>query len=71
MKKISYMLLVALCWAGCQRMNIAERIAMSEPIMPIRMTGDTMHIVLTDYLPILYGDTSLHGESSPSGGDFF
>ncbi len=26
--------------------------------MPIRMTGDTMHIVLTDYVPVLYGDTT-------------
>ena len=27
--------------------------------MPIRMHGDTTHIVLTDYVPVLYGDTSL------------
>ncbi len=27
--------------------------------MPVRMSGDTMHIVLTDYLPALYGDTAL------------
>lgn len=27
--------------------------------MPIRMTSDTTHIVLTDYLPALYGDTNL------------
>ncbi len=59
MKKIGIFFFVTLCWVGCQRMNIAERIALSEPIMPIRMTGDTMHVVLTDYLPILYGDTSL------------
>lgn len=26
--------------------------------MPIRMNGDTMHIVLTDYVPVLYGDTT-------------
>ena len=26
--------------------------------MPIRMSGDTMHIVLTDYVPVLYGDTT-------------
>lgn len=27
--------------------------------MPVRMTSDTTHIVLTDYLPALYGDTNL------------
>ena len=27
--------------------------------MPIRMSGDTTHVVLTDYLPALYGDTNL------------
>ena len=37
----------------------AESIRLSNPIMPIRMRADTMHIVLTDYLPVLYGDTSL------------
>jgi glycosidase len=33
--------------------------AVSNPIMPIRMHADTMHIVLTDYVPVLYGDTTL------------
>ena len=27
--------------------------------MPVRMTSDTMHVELTDYLPVLYGDTTL------------
>ena len=27
--------------------------------MPIRMTSDTMHVVLTDYVPALFGDTKL------------
>ena len=27
--------------------------------MPIRMLSDTTHIVLTDYVPVLYGDTTL------------
>ena len=27
--------------------------------MPIRMHSDTMHIVLTDYVPVLFGDTTL------------
>ena len=46
--------------AGCRQVNnVADVIAQSSPIMPIRMTGDTMHIVLTDYVPALYGDTGL------------
>ncbi len=32
--------------------------AVESPIMPIRMNSDTMHIVLTDYVPVLYGDTT-------------
>ena len=27
--------------------------------MPVRMTSDTMHVFLTDYVPALYGDTGL------------
>lgn len=51
---------MALIWAGCQpSSNIADTIAKSKPIMPVRMTSDTMHVVLTDYVPVLYGDTSL------------
>ena len=46
--------------AGCQqRSHIASTIAGSQPIMPVRMTSDTMHVELTDYLPVLYGDTTL------------
>ena len=58
MKKILYLFLIALVGASCHRANIAERVAISEPIMPIRMTSDTMHVVLTDYVPALYGDTN-------------
>ncbi len=60
MRKSLLILITALAFAGCQqRESVASTIALSEPIMPIRMTGDTMHIVLTDYLPLLYGDTAL------------
>ena len=45
---------------SCQHKNpIAATIASSHPIMPIRMTSDTTLVVLTDYVPALYGDTVL------------
>jgi len=51
---------MALCLTACQQQNpIASKLAESDPIMPIRMTSDTMHVVLTDYVPVLYGDTTL------------
>ena len=60
MRKTICLLLLALCMAGCQKHNpVASVIASSNPIMPIRMTGDTMHVVMTDYVPMLYGDTTL------------
>jgi len=59
MRKSILFLSLALCLAGCQqRESIASDIAHSNPIMPIRMQSDMMHIVLTDYLPVLYGDTA-------------
>ena len=60
MRKSIFILVIALCCAGCQRdPHIVQRIAESDPIMPIRMNGDTTHVVLTDYVPALYGDTGL------------
>ena len=59
MKKVSLVLLIALSLASCQRVRITERIALDNPIMPVRMTGDTAHVVLTDYVPALFGDTNL------------
>ena len=60
MKKCMFIVLAAMCLAGCQKASMnAESIRLSNPIMPIRMHADTMHIVLTDYVPALYGDTSL------------
>ena len=50
--------LFMLCACG-QADSVAVRISKSGPIMPIRMLSDTTHIVLTDYLPALYGDTAL------------
>lgn len=39
-------------------MKPVERIATGQPIMPVRMTGDTMQIVLTDYIPLLAADSA-------------
>lgn len=44
------------CNSGSQ---VASTIAKSDPIMPIRMSGETTHIVLTDYVPVLYGNPEL------------
>ena len=60
MKKVLLFVLMTLVLAGCQQhSHIASQIANSNPIMPVRMSSDTTHVVMTDYLPILYGDTSL------------
>ena len=60
MRKISLLLLITLFIAGCGKSNrVAETIAKSQPIMPVRMMSDTTHVVLTDYLPSLYGNPSL------------
>ena len=60
MRKSLVILAIALVFAGCQRSGrITSTIAHSNPIMPIRMTSDTMHVVMTDYVPVLYGDTNL------------
>ena len=60
MRKGLIFIAIALIWAGCQPSSkVADAIAKSKPIMPIRMLSDTTHVVLTDYLPVLYGDTSL------------
>ena len=60
MRKLFIILSVTLCVAGCKQSNsITSLIAHSNPIMPIRMSSDTAHIVLTDYVPVLYGDTAL------------
>ena len=60
MRKSILLLSLVLCLAGCDKgTNIASVIAESNPIMPIRMSGDTTQVVLTDYVPVLYGDTSL------------
>ena len=60
MRKAFLFLSIVLCLVGCKSSEDQSiSIAKSNPIMPIRMNADTMHIVLTDYLPALYGDTSL------------
>ena len=61
MKKIVLYVSLAIMMASCQQTNTstASTLATSDPIMPIRMFSDTTHVVLTDYLPILYADTTL------------
>ena len=59
MKKLFFLTALALSAMSCIGHNEASRLATADPIMPIRMTSDTMHVVMTDYLPSLYGDTSL------------
>ena len=56
MKKVLFLVSLVLCMASCQKSNInADAIAKSNPIMPVRMTCDTMHIMLTDYVPAFFG----------------
>ncbi len=43
--------------AGCHQGGIAETIAKSNPIMPVRLTEDTMVIEMTDYVPSMFGDS--------------
>ena len=60
MRKYLFVILLAAVMSSCQRSTpVAQTIAQSNPIMPVRMTGDTTHIVLTDYVPLLFGDTTL------------
>ncbi len=60
MRKVLFFVFSALLWAGCQpSSDIADTIAKSKPILPIRMLSDTTHVVLTDFVPVLYGDTTL------------
>ena len=59
MKKTIFFLAILSCFMGCQKHHYAAGLmAVESPIMPIRMNSDTMHIVLTDYVPVLYGDTT-------------
>ena len=52
-------MLSALCLMGCQRGDsLIHQLSISDPIMPIRMNGDTMRIMLTDYVPALGTDTA-------------
>ena len=60
MKKFVLFIASALLLAGCQQSsNIASTIAQSQPIMPIRMQSESAHVVLTDYVPVLFGNTDL------------
>ena len=61
MRKAFLFLSITLVLAACghkSEQDVATRVANENPIMPIRMSADSMHVVLTDYLPALYGDTT-------------
>ena len=56
-KKIVLLLAILCCLASCRQQVInADFIARSNPIMPVRLTADTMSILLTDYVPAFFGD---------------
>lgn len=57
MKKIFFFFSILLCLAACRQQSInADFIAKSKPIMPVRMNADTMHIMMTDYVPVLFAE---------------
>lgn len=56
MKKIVFIISILCCLASCRQQTInADFIARSNPIMPVRLTADTMSILLTDYVPAFFG----------------
>lgn len=56
MKKVFFFISLLLCLTGCrQSESDVQKIALSDPIMPVRMTGDTMRIMVTDYVPAFFG----------------
>jgi glycosidase len=56
-KKIVLLLAILCCLASCRQQVInADFIARSNPIMPVRLTADTMTILLTDYVPAFFGE---------------
>ncbi|MBQ7631992.1 MAG: hypothetical protein IJS82_04460 [Paludibacteraceae bacterium] len=60
MKKTFILCVLALGLASCQqRVSLAEQTAVSDPIMPVRMTAETQSIVVTDYLPLLCSEPAL------------
>ena len=60
MRKVLFLISLFFLVVSCrQSSEIIRRTAQADPIMPVRMTSDTMHVILTDYIPAFYGDTSL------------
>jgi len=60
MKKLFFIIACTLILASCQqRTELASTIAISDPIMPVRMSSDCTRIVLTDYTPALFGEKDL------------
>ena len=60
MRKTFLFLCISLCLMGCS--NKASKDTVTYPIMPVRMSAETMQIALTDYVPALYADTTVAQE---------
>ena len=55
-KKIVFILPLILCLTSCRQPSVnADFISRANPIMPVRLTADTMSILLTDYVPAFFG----------------
>ena len=51
MKNLGMLIVTAALLIGCCGNSELKRVAMGEPILPIREAGDTTEVYLTDYLP--------------------
>ena len=60
MRKTFLFLCISLCLMGCS--SKASKDTVTYPIMPVRMSAETMQIALTDYVPALYADTTVEQE---------
>ena len=68
MRKVFIFVSLIFVLAGCRQGGEAGRItAHANPIMPVRMAGDTTHVFLTDYVPALFGDESMAGLAVDDG----
>ncbi len=58
MRKSILLAVLVLCFAGCKQSSSfnAEYVAKSFPIMPVRLSSDSMTVILTDYVPAFFGE---------------